>query len=128
MLHLGFSQDLVLEIATQFIWRPQIHFSAPQQIRQFEFHTRELKVAGNMAWFEFHQEINVALRPEVVSQRRAEQREFAYVMPPAEPLDYGVGHFGSLRINMRPHVLKLNHTRNQRNVNKRLPGTGITEG
>jgi hypothetical protein len=77
-----FVENLIPEIGTQTGRCVQVHFSS-QQSRQFLFH-REEGQPRDVAALELNEHVDVAIRPEVSAEDRAEERELANVMTPAE--------------------------------------------
>ncbi|HVP67341.1 MAG TPA: hypothetical protein VMT17_08775 [Anaeromyxobacteraceae bacterium] len=72
-MHFGLGQHLVSEVPAQKPGGGEVHLPTNDG-SEFLFHSKE-----GQAW-----DVRVAVRPEVVSQDRAEQRQAAHVVPLAE--------------------------------------------
>src|SRR6266568_9078164 len=84
ILHFCLAQDLVTKIAAQLRRGPQIDSPSRQQARQLLFDLRKIEITGLGAWREFHQQVNIAVRPRGALHDRSEQRQPANAVAPAE--------------------------------------------
>src|SRR4051794_33936718 len=82
ILNLGFRQDLIAEVRAEETGCVQIHLPA-QNPRELLLHRKE-REAGHVTGLEFHQDVDVALRPEIVPENGAEERQSADVVVAAE--------------------------------------------
>src|SRR5579883_2707614 len=78
--HFGLLEDLLPEVTAQVLRRAQVHCASPQECREFTFQARNAQQSRNMARFELHQDIHVALGSEIFPQRGTEHRQPADVM------------------------------------------------
>ena len=70
---LRFLQHLVTEVLAQRVRRVQVH-AASQDPRQLLLHREEGESRG-LSWLELDQDIDVAVRREVITQDRTEERQ-----------------------------------------------------
>src|ERR1043165_1041185 len=76
---LRLAKDLVPEVLAEEAGRVQVYLPA-EQSGQFALH-REEREAGRVAGLELDQNVDVAIRPKVLAQHRAEQRQTRDVAP-----------------------------------------------
>lgn len=67
--HLGLIQDFLAEIAAEFLGGAQIGLP-PEEIGQFRLHRHQFEETDPRPRFEFNQNVNVAIRPEVAARGR----------------------------------------------------------
>lgn len=67
--------DLVPEVAAQVVVGAEVNLPTPEQSGKLLFHAGDREQAGGCTGMELDEQINVALRPEIVPQGRAEQGE-----------------------------------------------------
>ncbi len=101
----GDSQDIVPEVSAKFTRSSQINFPT-EQLREFNFHSRQPKVARHMTWIELYQHINIAFRAKSRGEDRPEEGELTDVMAQAEDFDLLAGQ-RKLRGNHGDRVLAL---------------------
>jgi hypothetical protein len=64
---LGATQDLIAYARVQNLGRHHVDASAPEELRQLSFHGDETET-WNMARFEFHKNIDVAVGTKVITK------------------------------------------------------------
>jgi hypothetical protein len=74
--------DPITEVRTEELGGVQVHFPA-QQFGQFLFHRKECQ-AWSVVGLKLHQYIQIAVGPSIAVQHRAEDGEFADMMPSAK--------------------------------------------
>ena len=82
----GLPQDLFPDAQVQELGGDQVHPTALQQPGRLALHADEIE-SRNVTWLELHQDIDVAVRAEVVAACRAEQRQPRDTVPLAERPD-----------------------------------------
>src|SRR5215213_3478688 len=85
ILNLGFRQHLVSEIGAQETPGVEVHLPA-KDLGKLCFHGKE-RQARHVTGLELHQDIDVALGPEVVPQDRTEEGQLADMATSTELLD-----------------------------------------
>lgn len=74
---------MVAEISNETGWRA--HINAPlDYLGQLQLHAGQRHESGQMARLELDEEIDVAVRAEIIARDRAEQRQLADVIATAE--------------------------------------------
>jgi hypothetical protein len=72
ILHLCLVEHLLAEIAAQVLRCAQIYFPFSEQGRQFSFHASHPEKSGCATTLELDEHVDIALRPQIRSQRRTE--------------------------------------------------------
>jgi len=67
----------------------QVHRAPPKELRQLALHPHESQ-PGRVAWLELDEDIDVALRSEVLSQDGPEEGKPPDVVPAAESFQFGL--------------------------------------
>jgi hypothetical protein len=93
---LGLGEHFIAEVGAEEARRVQVHLPAKDPA-ELLFHREETQ-AGDMACFELHQYIDIALRPEIVPQDGAEKGQTPDVMTPAE-----LGELAAIDRDLRAH-------------------------
>ena len=71
VLHLGHFQNLLSEVTAEVAVRSSVRCAAEDR-RELNLHAREADEADGLAGLELHEHVDVAVRPEVRPQDRAE--------------------------------------------------------
>jgi hypothetical protein len=84
ILHQCLCEDVVPEIAAQVAQRSHVDTAAANPGRQLAFHGCQAEQARHVVGLEFDKDIDVARRPEIVSQNGPEKRQAPDVVLQAE--------------------------------------------
>lgn len=84
--HLGRLEDVIPEVTAQLGWCSKID-PPPQKRGELPLHRGHRQVPGSDALTEFHENVYVAVRPEVVPENRPEEAQLPEPVFPAERLD-----------------------------------------
>jgi hypothetical protein len=90
ILHHGVCDDVVPEVAAQVALRAHVDTATANASRQLAFHGCQAEQARHVLGLEFDKDVDVARRPEIVSQSGPEERQAPDVVPHAELSDLAI--------------------------------------
>jgi hypothetical protein len=83
-------EDVVPEVPAQVAQRAHVDTAAAYAGRQLAFHGCQAEQARHVVGLEFDKDVDVARRPEIVSQNGPEERQTPNVVPQAEFADLAI--------------------------------------
>ena len=88
ILHLCLGQHSIPDTSIKKLQREQIDLAPAQQYGKFFLHVIKADKTRRLPWLEFYQNIDVAVRPEVIAEYGPKQRQAANVVFSAETCDF----------------------------------------